>query len=372
MDRSRFVGRGYGGGMPEAGVGGAGIGNCLGIGSSGCAAVLGRLQDVCARHAVEVETGVELVAAADPPGAETDLVDQGGAQDDIAATGLEGGFGVVVHMLHGPRGPHVKNPVCGVIGIDYYAGVPMVATHAPGGEITLECAVLNEFARRSAWRLDHADVIDEKLSRIEESEDHLVILGRVVAGSEGAPSQVGDFLPGSILEAGSPGFRRAVVCMWVTQFETGACRIGPPRPASTIGETDLVGDISIGVNEAHPLSLARKSAIPLSGDGEVRILGGQGGGITGYHEELPGGEDGVRGELEGDAVAELPAAQAQVLRALVVELYPLIAGAAQGQAFLRGDQLQSHHDVRAARAGLVDFHRKTVGALVQGRQGGGG
>ena len=122
----------------------------------GVAPDFGGVEEVGALEVIEVEAGVELVAAADVFGAEGDGV--GIAEDDFLAVG-EGGLELVVLIFGGAGGDDAEALVAGVVGVGDDGGFPMAAVGADGapfvggaaGGVAFEVAVLDE-TRWSCFR----------------------------------------------------------------------------------------------------------------------------------------------------------------------------------------------------------------------------
>ena len=80
------------------------------------------------RAPVEIEPGVNLVRARQPPGAKADLVDPSVGD---ARAACERRLHVVVHMLGGPGGEEMQDPVGRICRIFHHLAVAVIAQQPP-------------------------------------------------------------------------------------------------------------------------------------------------------------------------------------------------------------------------------------------------
>ena len=157
---------GHGGLHRGAVESGSEVGAAAGIDRAGRAAGGGQGQERLARQAVEIEAGVQAVAAAQPLGAEAQGISAAGIRGDIGTARLEGGDALVIHVLGGAGSDDFEHGVTGGEGVVDHSALAVGADGAPGGGgAGGEAAVLDQLAVRGVDFLE-ADVVDQDFAAV--------------------------------------------------------------------------------------------------------------------------------------------------------------------------------------------------------------
>ena len=336
---------------------------------AGRAGVFGNRQQPGAAEAIEVEPRIEPRAAADPAGAEAEAVVDPGVERVECRAVLERGLAMVVHVLRRTRGNDAQHFVAGAGGIvlhDAACVAAVIAEQAPGAGIAgSERTILNPLRAAAG----DAHVIHEHLAGVEQAENELVVLRRIVRARVGrAESAPGERLPRALggFIARGPAFRRAVVGICIAQFQTAAAAVRRRGPATAGLVMHGVGGVVVRVFEHHRVALVGKRAAPRSVNDsrQRRILRREHHMVFGDHE-IAARTDALRREIEAHPAAQFPSCKAHRAAAAIIKLHPFLR-------IIRRARLQRHwmvmihdfiddhgirHAERGLRAGIVSRRR---------------